>query len=199
MAKSYEQIIESIAILADAERITKKYYGELSRDLLEYVLETEDVRPINAMLGVDAETGKFVLTAANWRIGCMYFHAFVPFTSNYKDIADKGINEGRRDSSSPLVFAKKSKKKWAKCKDAITQWLADESNNIWTWQADNVTMEKPKNFAGDIQKAIVKALTGDDNNEPLTVEQVLDAVLDVEGIDAGALFAMMKPDTQEAA
>lgn len=194
--KTYAQIIESIAVLADAERITKKVFGELSRDLLEYVMETEDIRPINALLGVDAETGKFILTAANWRVGCMYFHHFVPFTSNFKDIADKGINEGRRVSTSPLCFAKKSKKRTAKCAEMITEWLADEDNNIWTWQADNLTVTKPKDFAGDINKVITKALVGDDDNEPLTVSQVLDAVLAVDGIDAGALFAMMKQDAE---
>ncbi len=196
MPKSYEQIIESIAVLADAERITKKVYGELSRDLLEYVIATEDVRPINALLGV-GEDGKFILTAANWRIGCMYFHEFVPFTSNFKDIADKGINEGRRDSTQPLVFAKKSKKKWTKCFDAVAKWLADEDNNIWTWQADNLTVAKPKDFAGDIQKSILKALQGDDDNEPLTVAQILDAVISVDGIDAPALFELMGADKAE--
>lgn len=188
--KTFEQLTASIVELAAAERITKRVFGELSRDLLEYVLSTEDVRPINSLLGV-GEDCKFALTAANWRIGCMYFQHFLPFTSNYKDIVTKGITEGRRDTATPLCFAKKSKKKVAKCTEAINLWLQDESNNIWTWQADNVQMGRPKNYADDIQKSIKKALEGDDDNAPLDVNQVLDAVLGVEGISAEALFDML--------
>lgn len=196
MAKSFDILMASIGELAQAERITKRVFGELSRDLLEYAMESEDVRPINALLGV-GEDGKFILTAANWRIGCLYFHNFLPFTSNFKDVAELGINKGRRTAEHPLHFAKKSKKKWADRDAAIAAWLADEANNIWTWQADNVNMTKPKDYAGDIQKAITKALVGDDDNDPLSVAQVLDAVLDVEGINAAALFDMLRP--QEAA
>ena len=196
MAKTYELLLSSIGELAQAERVTKRVFAELSRDLLEYVTETEDVRPINALLGV-GEDGRFILTAANWRVGCMYFNEFVPFTSNYQDITRLGISSGRRDTSSPLVFAKKSKKKWDKCQKAISTWLANDDNNIWTWQADNVDMSRPKDFAGDITKSITKGLEGDDDNEPLSVAQVLDAVLDADGITIEALFAALAP--QEAA
>ena len=197
--KTYEQLQNAIIELAAAERITKRVLAEVSRDTLEYMLETEDVRPINALLG-KSEDGKFILTAANWRITCMYMNHFVPFTSNYKDISDRGVNSGRRQDA--LVFAKKSKKKWGKCRQAITEWLADENNNIWTWQADNVTMDKPKDYAGDITKVVTKALSGDDDNAPLDITQVLDAVLDADGITAEhlmqALFAKEEQQQQAA-
>lgn len=190
MAKSIEQIQNAIIELTAAERITKRLLGELSRDVLEYVVDNEDVRPINMLLGI-GEDGKFVLTAANWRIACLYFHHFVPFTSNYKDVADLGINKGRRSPQNTLVFAKKSKKKWDKGIKAIIDWLANEDNNIWGWQADNIETKKAKDFAGDITKVVAKALQGDDDNEALTLEQVLDAVIDADGVDAQTLMAAL--------
>lgn len=198
MSKSYEILLASIAELAQAERITKRVFGELSRDLLEYMVENEDVRPINALLGV-GEDGRFILTAANWRIACMYFNNFVPFTSNYQDVNKLGISSGRRNADNPLVFAKKSKKKWDKYLKDIAAWLADEDNNIWLWQADNVSMDKTKDFAGDITKTISKALEGDDSNEPLSLAQVLDAVLDADGVTIEALFDALNGGTQQAA
>lgn len=173
MAKSFEQLQNAIIELAAAERITKRVLGELSRDLLEYLVESEDVRPINNLLG-KGEDGKFILTPVNWRIACLYFHHFVPFTSNFEEIKEKGIHTGKREDG--LVFSKKSKKKWDKCLKSIEKWLATDGT-IWSWQAENVETKKVVNYAGNITKAVEKALKGDDDNEPLTISQIMDAVI----------------------
>ena len=85
-------------------------------------------------------------------------------------------------------FNKKSKGKFDKQVKAITEWLSDDANNIWTWQADNIKVEKAVDFAGTVTKAVAKALEGDDNNEGISLREILDAVMDADGVTPAELF-----------
>ena len=144
MAKSYDNLMQAVSEVAQAERITKQVLGNLSRDVLEYMLESEDVRPVNALLGVGTD-GKFIRTPVNWRIACQYFAHFLPFSSNYdevKDNVEKG--EGTRE---PLVFGKKQKRKWDKKSQEIADFLEDEDNTIWTWSKNVEIKAQPTDYA----------------------------------------------------
>jgi hypothetical protein len=154
----------SILLLADAEKITKKQLSYLSRSILEYIVVegSTDVATVNRLLAV--------LTPMNKQAAHLYFENFLPYT--FKD--------GKFGEA-----IKKQAKADAKIADAI-EWLEDESNDIWAWADKNIEM-KPKDYAGDIQAAIKKALAGNDLNEALTVRQVLGSVVDVEGIELGDL------------
>ena len=71
-------------------------------------------------------------------------------------------------------------KKIAKRMDAITEFLKDESNNIWTWADENVQIDKKKDFKGMIAKAIKKALEGDEKSDTpaLSKDGVFAAIFD---------------------
>lgn len=198
-------ILDKIDQLAAAERITKAMLGELSRDLLSYVVDSGDVQPLNRLLGLNSD-GTFLLTAANWRIACMYFNHFIPHASSYDKIKDSGVLKGRRSKDMLMSFGKKNKSiKYDKKLELINEFLADESNNIWTWQADNVEMDKADaDLANDITKTITTALQGTEEtktkkaSEPLTLAQVLDAVMDADGVTPEALFAALGGEAQQA-
>ncbi|AFE86224.1 hypothetical protein [Salinivibrio phage CW02] len=201
-----DSILDKIEQLAQAERITKAMLGELSRDLLEYVVETGDIQPLNRLLGLNPD-GTFVLTAANWRVACMYFNHFIPHANNYEQIKDNGVLKGRRSKDMLLAFGKKHKQaKYDKKLALIEEFLADEANNIWTWQADNVEMEKSKvDLAQTITKTITQALEGTEETntkeaaDPLSLAQVLDAVMDADGVTPEALFAALQGEQEQAA
>ncbi len=97
---TFEALMSTIERVAAAEKITKQGLRELSRDVLAYMLEEEDIRPVNALLG-QGEDGKFILTPINWRIAVQYFAHFLPFTSNYEE---EGICcQGQGQAHSPCV------------------------------------------------------------------------------------------------
>lgn len=194
MTISYESLMTTIGEVAKAERITKEGLRTLSRDMLEYVLETEDVRPVNALLG-QGEDDKFVLTPINWRIAVQYFHHFIAFTSNYdeaKEYAVKGTGE-----RVALEFTKKSKKRWDKCTQLIGEWLEEEANDIWVW-SNNAEMDaKPVDYAKRIQQAIKTALAEDKGNMELADVMAVVASMDEVGIYD--LMAAMDRVTGDAA
>jgi len=188
MAITYEALMSTIAQVAAAEKITKEGLRTLSRDMLSYVLETEDVRPVNALLG-QGEDGKFILTPINWRIAVQYFAHFIAFTSNYeeevKPYAVKG--KGKR---TPLVFNKKSKKKWDKCANEIAAWLEDEGNDIWVW-SNNAEMDaQPVDYAKKITQAIQTAVSEEKGD--MSMNDVMAAVMAADGVDIHGLLAAME-------
>jgi len=197
---TYETLMATIGEVAQAERITKAHLSSLSRDLLNYVVDSEDVRPVNALLG-KSEDGTFVLTPINWRIAVQYFHHFIAFTSNYeeevKEYAVKG--KGKR---TPLVLNKKAKKRWDAGLTAINAWLEDPSNDLWVW-SNNAEMDaKPVDYAKQIQQAIIKALDEEKGN--MSLADVMSAITELEDVSVydlmGAMEAMSVPtDEQEAA
>lgn len=165
-------LVAKINELTQAERITKRLLGELSRELLQHYSESGDVGLINSLLGVDNE-GKFRLTPINWRFACQYFLAFIPHTSNWEEIKDnvlKGV--GKRE---PLVFQKKSGNRLKKIGNKLAEWLAVEENNIWVWSATVKVEEVEKDYAAKVTKAVKDAL--DEEKGGLGVIEVITAVL----------------------
>ena len=98
--------------IAAAEKITRVELGLLSREILVYVPESQDIEFVNRLLGV--------LTPMNRRTAILYFGHFLPWEQEH----DKEGNFNR--------FAKKmvGEKKLKKKADAIVTWLAKEENNI---------------------------------------------------------------------
>lgn len=193
MTISYESLMSAIGSVAAAEKVTKAKLRELSRDLLVYMTEVSegDIRPINALMGMDESGDSFILTPVNWRIAAQYFQHFLPFSSNFEEL--KGFivkGEGQR---APLVFGKKQKRKWQDKVNEINAFLSDETNDIWTW-SNNVTVEaKPVDYAKKISSAVKQGIAKGD----MTSADILVAVLDAEGMDMGQLLAAMDDLTKQ--
>jgi hypothetical protein len=193
MTITFETLMETIGRVAAAERITKEGLRTLSRDILAYVAETEDVRPVNALLGMDGD-GKFILTPINFRIAVQYFHHFIAFTSNWEEV--KGYCIKGKGARQPFVLNKKAKKRWDKSVADITAWLDDETNDIWVWST-NVEMEaKPVDYAKQVQNAVKKALDEEKGN--LSVADVLAAIVELDDVSIydlmGAMEGMSVPE-----
>lgn len=187
MTISYEALMSTIQSVAQAERITKEGLSTLSRDCLAYVLESEDIRPINALLGQD-EANKFILTPINWRIAVQYFHHFIAFTSNYDEVKEYAVKgSGQRIA---LVFNKKSKKRWDKCKSQIEAWLEDDSNDIWKW-SNNAEMDaKPVDYAKKVQSAVKSAM--DEGKGNMSLVDVVSAIAELEDVSIYDLMGAME-------
>lgn len=175
---SYENIVSKIDQLAKAEKVTKKVLGELSREILLYVIEKRDVRPVNDLLG--NRKGEFILTPVNWRIACKYFLHFLPFTSNYDEIKDC-INKG--GARIALTFKKISPRKVEALTDEVYAWLADENNDIWVWSNSIAFEDKPVNYAGRITNNVKQA----QEKGGLDAIAIMQAVMEA-GIDADVLM-----------
>lgn len=168
------QLTALIAEVTAAERITKEGLSTLSRELLMFAYEHGDISPINSLMGVDSN-GKHRLTPLNWRTAAMYFNNFVAFTSNYEKQVEKYVKKpsGQRPV---LTFNKKSKAKYTRLLPTVTQWLSDSSNDIWVWADANIEMsDKPVDLMAMAVKAIVKAMTDDDNGG-FTIGEIITAV-----------------------
>jgi hypothetical protein len=157
----HNTVYARLEAITAAEKITRVELGHLSRELLVYVCDTQDIDIVNRLLNA--------VTAVNKRALILYFGHFLPWTQEV-DKQDKFERFGKK-----MLGDKKLTNK-AK---AIEEWLADEANNIWTWQADNLDMNKKKDFAGSITKDIKKALAGDEktDTEALTMMQIMQAIL----------------------
>jgi hypothetical protein len=195
---TYESLMAAITEVSNAERITKARLSELSRDLLSFVIDNEDVRPINALLGLN-DDGSFILTPINWRIAVQYFHHFVGFTSNYDDVKDYAVKgKGKR---TPLVLTKKAKKRWDKSVTEMTAWLEEPTNDLWVW-SNNAEMDaKPVDYAKKIQQAIGAALDEEKGN--MTLAEVITVMSELEDVSIydlmGAMEGMGVEQTEEAA
>lgn len=182
---TFETLSSRIAKIAAAESITRAELGALSREVLAFVVATEDVRIINTLLG-KGEDGKFTLTSNNRRVAGLYFKEFTPFTVAE---TDSGI----------VQFAKKKAKVWDKGVAKIEAFLAVEDNNLWTWAETNVEIEgKPAEYAGKLTKLVQKSLA--DEVEGITGADVINAVL-AGGVTVEDLLGMVEALTnvQQAA
>jgi uncharacterized protein YfeS len=167
-------INERIKKLGNAERVTKAELSALSRELLEYVML--DGGKGEASFDIDAVNRTLaVLTPVNKRAACLYFPEFLPFAFD----ADNAR------------FGKMKKKGKEKAIEAIKEWLADDTNDIWKWAADNVKMEKkPPEYAKQLTKIVERALA--DEADGLTVHEVLMAVLSADGINVADVVVEME-------
>lgn len=153
-------VYQRLEAIASAEKVTRVELAEISRELLIYVPETNDIEIVNRLLGV--------LTPMNRATAILYFAHFLPWEQEKN-------NDG--------VFQRFGKKiqgdkKVARKLTTIAEFLKDTSNNIWTWADKNIEIKK-KDFAATITRAIKKALEGDEKSDtpPLSVEEVCRTVL----------------------
>lgn len=150
-----------IAEIAAAEKITKVKLSILSRDILGYVMDTDDIQSVNRLLEV--------LTPMNKRVAVLFFSHFLPWDAE------------RTTDGAFIRFGKRTKgeKKLTRSMKLIKEFLADVSNNIWTWADENVETDlKKKDFGGMIQRAVSKALEGDEKTDtpPLARDAILAAI-----------------------
>lgn len=156
-------IEKNIAALVKSETTTKEQLAIVSRDMLPYVMDTNDIGMVNRLCDV--------LTPMNKATAFAFFGAFLPWKQDGK------------------AFGKKlaGKEAIAKRVDAIVAFLKVEENNIWTWASDNVEVSvKPKNYANKLSKLVERSLA--DENEGLNVNQVIQAVI-AGGVDIADLMA----------
>jgi len=196
MTISYEALMTAIGEVAQAERITKSKLSTLSRELLTYTSESEDIRPINALMGL-SDDGNFVLTPMNWRTAAQYFNYFLPFSSNFDDVKDY-VTKGKGNREA-LVFGKKQKRKFDAKMELINEFLSDENNDIWVW-SDNLKVEgAPKDWRVELQKVLANA-TGQGKAKQqgdMTTADVLGAMMEVEGFDMAHVLDAMNQLTRQ--
>lgn len=185
-------LIEEIAA---AEKITKVKLATLSRDILLYVVETDDIDSVNRLIGV--------LTSWHKKAAVPYFTHFLPW-------------EVERDSDKKFQrFGKRMKgNKLTKKRVLIEKWLENPDNCIWNWADQNLEV-KQLDLNARVKNAINKALNGDEktDTDPLTPEQVVMAIFQseltmeqmlegLEGIKQAnekAELEVMEPANKEAA
>lgn len=183
---NYQTIDAKITELFNAEKVTKAVLAELSRELLLYLIDGDDVRPINRLLNVDN-----ALTPVNWRIACQYFKHFLPFKSNYSEVKECIEKGGKRES---LVFTKLDKKKYDEKVKLIAEFLEDESNNIWSWSSENVEV---KAKTPDYFKAVTNAVNNAVKKGDLSVNDILKAIQESEINLDDMLLAAMQANEEE--
>lgn len=184
-------VYATFAEVAAAEKVTRAGLRTLSRDLLEYVPETDDIAIVNRLLGV--------LTPMNRATAILYFAHFLPWEQE-KDVDGNFLRFGKR---------MKGEKKLKRKADDIAAWLAEEGNDIWSWAEVNVEV-KQKDFKATVARAIESALKGqkakgateDDDyiTPPLTQEELVSAIFD-GGADVLALLTaceVKKAEMEEA-
>ena len=159
-----ETVYARLDAIAAAETITKKELGMMSRELLTYVPESDDIDIVNRLIKV--------LTPMNARVSILYFTHFLPWQVE-RDADDRFVRFGKRAEKEKAI-----KKKF----DAITEFLAQEDNNIWTWAGENIEIEqKTVNLGDDITKAILRAMKGVDTpkqkGEAMSKAEILGVVM----------------------
>lgn len=170
-------IFALIAELAESEKVTKAKLAQLSRELMVYVMESHDISAANRLIEV--------LTPVNKKAAIAFLCHFLPWTPE--------LNEDK----SFIRFGKmmKGQKAVDKRRKLIIDFIADESNTIWTWAKDNVTVEaKPKDFFKSVSGAVERALKGDDNTPPLPREDVVKALFAAGMTIDDLMEAMTAPD-----
>lgn len=166
-------LMKRITRIHKAEKVSKAELSAFSREALQFVVESRDVRPINSLLGLDKED-KAVLSPANRRIANRFFSDFVPFKT-------------AGDVDGMLVFTEIKAKAFDKAAEKIAAFLADEENDIWTWQRDNINMEeKPVDYVGRITKATKAAI----EKGHISPVDALKAVI-AGGVSVDALMALV--------
>ena len=139
--QTIKAINNNIDKIVKSERITKVIFALLSRDILEYIylpnqngIVSEDISPVNRLLKA--------LTPANQAIAILFFKNFLAW--RYDDVAE--------------CFTKKNKKQYEDKLSYVELFLTDPDNNIWTWAANNVTVEaKEIDWSARLERDFKKA------------------------------------------
>jgi len=147
------------------ERITKAKLLVLSRTVLAYVYDTNDVAMATRLI--------VGLTPANKRVAMEYFPHYLGWAFNADD----------------CTFGKKAKDKvYNKKLEATKEWLKDEGNNIWVFEAGmhNPPPKKAKEYAKKLTALATKALK--DENEGISPKELLFALLASDELTLGDLM-----------
>lgn len=172
-----ESLVARISELRRSESITKTELAAFSREALQFVMSTRDVRIVNQLLGND-EQDKPILSPANRRIANRFFIEFLPF-------------KHAGDIDGLTVFTEIKPKSVDKYAVKVNDFLTDVDNNIWTWQREAVQMEpKEVDYKGQLTKATKRAIEKG-NVAPI---DVLKAVL-AGGVSVDALMALVDEAT----
>ena len=170
-------LYRAITNLSKHEAITKQVLGELSRSILSLHLNEgvsqHDVKVVNKLLTV--------LSPANKRIARLFFTAFLPYTFD-----DEAFTFGKlikKDNARETKYL------------AMASFLHEADNDIWSWQAEHITMEaKPVNYAVKVSKAIEAALKEDKGG--LSPAEVLQAVF-AGGVSVDDVVEMLNAMSKE--
>lgn len=117
---NYDDLSKRIESLAKAEQVSKELLMPLSRDLLQFLVDTGDIRPVNQIIADG------VLSSINRRTARNYFRAFCPFD-----------NIMSADGKYLVAFGKMKGSKKDKKFELIREFLSDPHNNIFTWSNAN--------------------------------------------------------------
>lgn len=155
--------------LQASERITKAMLSELSRDLLTYVIvnKSMDIDSVNRCIAT--------LTPMNKQTACHYFNHFLPFSFDETTNTFGGLQKKQHNSKLELISA----------------FLEDESQDIWSWAAENIKIEKKKvDYLAKITKDVTKAL--EDEEQGNSLADILNAVIASEQVDITSLMLAME-------
>lgn len=153
-------IVGNIQSVAKSETNVKAKLSTLSRELLMYVPDSNDIGMVNRLLDVCTPRNKEMLA--------LFFNEFLPWKFEKK----------------AGIFTSKIKGKGSieKKLSAIAQFLKRDDNDVWTWAEDNITTTvRPKNYAAKLTNLVAKAIA--DENEGLNVQQVLTSILNADGMN----------------
>lgn len=153
-----------INVIANAENVVYNELGLFSREVLDYVLKSKDITPVNKLIGKD-DNGKPYLTRNNRVVAMHFFSAMLPFTF-----------EGKASDASLKFVKMKGERSQVKSVKEINDFLHDPQATIWTWAKVNVTTEKkPVDYAAKVGNAITDALDTTKGN--MSKQDVLFSVL----------------------
>lgn len=157
----HNTVYARLEAIAAAEKITRAELGHLSRELLIYVPETQDIDIVNRLIGV--------LTPVNKKVAILYFKHFLPWQ----------VEEDHDGNFERFGKKLQGDKKVKNRMEAITKWLVEEENNIWTWANENIEV-KQKDFKAAVARAIKKALEGDEKTDTpaLTRDEIMAAIFE---------------------
>lgn len=158
-----------IEALGNAERITKKVLGELSRELIDYVFvsKSNDIDAVNRTLNA--------CTPVNRKVAVMFFAAFLPFQWIEEEGRFAGLKKKQIDKKLPLCI----------------DFLASDKT-IWDWAEENVKVEQKEiDYLGKITKAVEKALKAEKG-----AQEVFQAVL-AGGLNIDNMMALLEAAAQQ--
>lgn len=113
--------------IANAEKITRFELGAISRELLMYVPDSNDIDIVNRLIGV--------LTPMNRKIAILFFKHFLPWE----------VEVDHDDEFSRFGKKLKADKKVKRRMEMIVEFLSDENANIWSWAEVHVEVEQKRN------------------------------------------------------
>lgn len=136
-----DTVYARLEAILNAEKITREELRHMSRELLTYVPETDDIGVVNRLISG--------VTAMNRRGLILFFGHFLPWVEE-KDTDGKHVRFGKR-----MDGEKKIKRRL----DLIEEFLADPANDFWNWTEANVEIKAP-DYAAKIASAINSAIKG---------------------------------------